>query len=75
MYVLNLRLGLKALHKLEPPLVLLAHTSQVMVTTVCYFDKRVFCSWILVLIWVIFTAKALVGLSYVLLRGVFGHWK
>lgn len=39
----------------------------------CYLDKFVFCAWILVLVGVIFAAKTLVGLSYVLLRGMFGH--
>ena len=71
--VFNSQLGLRALHKLEPLSVLHVHIPQEWVVTMCYLDKFVFCAWILVLVGVIFAAKTLVGLSYVLLRGMFGH--
>ena len=73
-HVFNLRSSPRALHKLEPPSVLPIRILRIVVT-VCYFDKLFFCAWILVLVRMIFTAKTLVGLSYVLLRGMFGHWK
>lgn len=71
----DLQLGPRAPHKLEPPSVLFIHIPPGLVITVCYLDKLFFGPRILVLVGVILATKALVGFSYVLLRGMFGHWK
>lgn len=74
MHALDLQFGPRVLHKLESLVSLVAVYPTRNDCTVCYLDKLVFCTWILVLVWVIFATETLVGFSYVLLRGMFRHW-